>query len=59
MAAALVISTFSALKFASFAQELGPCAHAELHETNTKRMFLKNFVCISLNFFNQTTIPAA
>src|SRR5580658_7336891 len=46
MTTALVISTFSTLKFVSFAQEFGACAHAELAETNTKSMFLKNFVCI-------------
>jgi len=57
MTAALVISTFSALKLVSLAQEFGSRAHAELVETNTKSMFLRNLLCIAP--LNRTTIPVA
>jgi hypothetical protein len=58
MAAALVISTFSALKLVSFAQEFGSCAQAQLAETNTKSIFLKHLECISSQSLDLTTIPA-
>ena len=55
MAAALVISTFSALKFARFAQELDSCAQAQLVERNIKSIFRKNFECISPQSLNRSS----
>ena len=48
----------SALKLVSFVQDFGSCAHAQLAETNSKSMFLKNLICILPQSLNLNTIPA-